>query len=108
MRINGYICDNCGKDIIPEHRPIVLPGGSSISSSRKSIQQLTFQQIDVEDNTYILTTEQQSKSYQLCQGCWDAVCNTMKARRAMKNESTKKIDIERRKEISTNELDDSN
>lgn len=89
MRVNSYICDICGEQIIPETRPIELPGGSAISSARKSIQQITFQQIDVEDNSYILTTEQKSKSYQVCQACWDAVCNTLKTR----------------KEITKNELD---
>lgn len=103
MRVNSYICDICGEPIVPANRSITLPGGSSISSARKSIQQITFQQIDVEDNTYILTTEQKSKSYQVCQACWDAVCNTMKARKAMRNETTEKVDIERR--LKNNELD---
>ena len=62
MRINSYICDICGEPFIPEMRPITLPGGSSIASARTSIQQLTLQQIDVEDNTYIITTEQKTKS----------------------------------------------
>ena len=81
MRRNKYTCDICGKDITPLRRPISLPGGAKVTSSHESIQQITLAQIDVDTRTYILSNEQLSKTYDVCDACWDEVIKVLRNRK---------------------------
>lgn len=81
MRRNKYTCDICGNDITPLRRPISLPGGVKVTSSHESIQQITLAQIDVDTRTYILSNEQLSKTYDVCDACWDAAIQALRNRK---------------------------
>lgn len=81
MRRNNYICDICGADIVPLRRPVPIAGGAIITSNHNSIQQITLSQIDVDSRNYILTNEQLSKSYDLCDACWDDVIKALQNRK---------------------------
>lgn len=81
MRRNKYTCDICGCDITPVKRPISLPGGVSVTSAHESIQQITLSQIDVSTRNYIMTNEQLSKTYDVCEACWDAVVQDLRTRK---------------------------
>lgn len=81
MRRNKYTCDICGKDITPLRRPISLPGGGKVTSSHESIQQITLAQIDVNARNYVLSNEQLSKTYDVCDACWDAMVTALRSRK---------------------------
>lgn len=81
MRQNKYTCDICGNDIIPMKRVISISNGAKLTSKHESIQQITFKQIDIESHSYILTNEQESKSYDVCDACWDEVIKVLRNRR---------------------------
>ena len=81
MRKNKYTCDICGNDIGPIRRPIHLPGGASVTSAHESIHQISLSQVDVDDRNYILKNEQLSKTYDVCEDCWDAVIKSLKNRK---------------------------
>ena len=81
MRKNNYICDLCGKDIVPLKRTVPNHQGYPVTSSHESIQQIVLKQIDVQSRNYILTNEQLSKSYDVCDACWDEIVATMKKRK---------------------------
>lgn len=81
MRRNKYTCDICGCDITPVKRPISLPGGASVTSSHESIHQITLSQVDIDDRNYILKNEQLSKTYDVCEACWDAAVQSLRTRK---------------------------
>lgn len=81
MRKNNYICDICGADITPMCRLIPNPQGYNVTSSHESIQQIVLKQIDVQSRNYILTNEQLSKSYDVCDACWDDVIKVLRNRK---------------------------
>lgn len=81
MRRNKYTCDICGCEITPVKRPISLPGGVSVTSAHESIQQITLSQIDVSTRNYIMTNEQLSKTYDVCEACWDAAVMALRTRK---------------------------
>lgn len=82
MRKNKYTCDICGCDITPVKRPISLPGGVlRVTSAHESIQQITLSQIDVNTPNYIMTNDQLSKTYDVCEACWDAAVTALRTRR---------------------------
>ena len=58
-----------------------MTNGMKLTSKHESIQQIVFKQIDVESRSYILTNEQESKSYDVCDACWDEVINVLRNRR---------------------------
>lgn len=80
MRQNKFVCDICGDDITPMKRVIYAPNGVPITSSRESIQRIILQQVDA-TNHYILSNEQLSKSYDLCDACWDEIIKTLRNRK---------------------------
>ena len=80
MRRNEYICDICGNKIIPMKRTIFAPGGVPITSSTESIQRIVLKQMDTREH-YILTNEQLSKDYDVCDACFDAVVKTLRERK---------------------------
>ena len=85
MRKNKYICDICGKEIVPEYGMISLPGGSKIKSNKTSINQIVFAQVEADN--YILSTEQQKAKYDVCKECWDAFVAVLRIRRELKEDN---------------------
>ena len=81
MRKNKYTCDICGTDITPAKRPISLPGGVSVTSAHESIHQITLSQVDVDASYYILKNDQLSKTYDVCEACWDAVVQSLRRKK---------------------------
>lgn len=81
MRKNKYTCDICGTDITPAKRPISLPGGVSVTSAHESIHQITLSQVDVDASYYILKNDQLSKTYDVCEACWDAAVQSLRNRK---------------------------
>ena len=81
MRKNKYTCDICGNEIIPMKRMVYQPNGVPITSSHESIQQIELRQIDTDARNYILTNVQLSKSYDVCDACWDEVIKALRNRK---------------------------
>lgn len=90
MRNNKYICDICGKEIVPDYGMITLPGGSKIKSNKTSINQIVFAQVEADN--YILSTEQQKAKYDVCKECWDAFVAVLIVRRESKKEDINNVD----------------
>lgn len=81
MRKNKYTCDICGNEIIPMKRMVYQPNGVPITSNHESIQQIELRQIDTDARNYILTNVQLSKSYDVCDACWDEVIKALRNRK---------------------------
>lgn len=80
MRRLEYQCDICKSKIIPMKR-VINANGIPITSKHNSIQRIVLKQVDIDSNNFILTNEQESKDYDICSTCWDAIISTMRERK---------------------------
>ena len=80
MRKFEYSCDICKSNITPMKR-IINVNGVPITSKHDSIQRIVLKQIDIDSNNFILSNEQDSKDYDLCGECWDAIISVLRERK---------------------------
>lgn len=80
MKKFEYTCDICGDPIKPEKRKINA-NGYSLQSHHDSIHKMTLKTVDIDNSGFVLDTEQESKDYDVCETCWDAIISTMRERK---------------------------
>lgn len=62
---------------------LINVNGVPLTSKHDSIQRIVLKQIDIDSGNFILANEQDSKDYDLCNACWDAIISVLRERKKL-------------------------